>query len=570
MTKWWVTLFSLVLLSAPVLPAPQTLAPDALVPGQRGIGYCVLQGTQVDSFGVEILGVQNNAMHPGRDLILARLSGANLEQTGIIQGMSGSPVYVDGKLIGAVSYGWGFASEPICGITPIGEMLELLERDLSPPNDLPSPPTRSHHTTGGFSPLSLPVWVSGIDAATEAFLADVLEPVGLVPVSGVAGQVTSTAATEPLRPGSSFGVQLVRGDLTMTAIGTVTWVDGNRVLGFGHPYLGAGAIDMPMTRTVIHAVLPNRYSSFVLGSAGEEIGALRQDRATAVAGVLGERAAMLPVTVTVDGPSTQTSLTAQVVDHATFSGALTQIVIYSALRSVEKLLGLASLDVHLRVQLTDGRRVEWNQVFSGLHATLFAAQAVGAPLSELTWSGQEDVHLQSVHVDIRIREDVRVAQIMAARHQPQSPRPGHPMTLQIELDPFQAPREQVEIELPLPATARGLPIQIRIGNGSSALTWAAERFPEPTPRDSDELLARLRRPRRNDDLVVEVIADVPGLALDGTALPALPGSVRHWLQQTPAVGRVGPIQGRVLHSVRLRVPFVVKGEQVIDLGRLEQ
>ncbi|MBT6146061.1 MAG: hypothetical protein HOH74_11560, partial [Gemmatimonadetes bacterium] len=159
-TKWWVTLFSLVLLSAPVLPAPQTLAPDALVPGQRGIGYCVLQGTQVDSFGVEILGVQNNAMHPGRDLILARLSGANLEQTGIIQGMSGSPVYVDGKLIGAVSYGWGFASEPICGITPIGEMLELLERDLSPPNDLPSPPTRSHHTTGGFSPLSLPVWVS--------------------------------------------------------------------------------------------------------------------------------------------------------------------------------------------------------------------------------------------------------------------------------------------------------------------------------------------------------------------------------------------------------------------------
>lgn len=567
---WWVALVCLAVHSTPARPSPQILAPDMLTPGQRGIGYFVLQGTQVDSFDVEILGVQHGVLHPGRDMILARLSGANLEHTGIVRGMSGSPVFVDGALIGAVAYGWGFAAEPICGITPIGDMLELLDRDLSPPQGLPSAPTEHRGAARGVAPLALPVWVSGIGPGTEAFLADVLEPIGLVPVNGMAGQVASTAATQPLRPGSSIGIQLVRGDMAMTAIGTVTWVDGDHVLAFGHPYMGAGAVDMPMTRTIIHAILPSRYSSFVLGSAGEEIGALRQDRATAIAGVLGERARMLPVTVTVDGPSGHTTLSTEVVDHATYSGALAQVVVFSALESMEKLLGLASLDVVMRAQLTDGRWLEWNQVFSGLHAPLLAAQAIGSPLSELTWSGLEDVHLQAIQVTIAIQEEIRVAQMMAIRHQPQQPRAGQSMTLEVALDPFQAAVEHVSLEVPIPVTAEGLPIKIRIGNGSAALSWAEDRFTQGPPRNSGELLQRLQRARRDDELVVEVIADVPGLALDGQALPSLPASVGHWLHQTPATGRVGSIRSRVLHQQRLRVPFVVRGEQVVDLGRLER
>ena len=549
--------------------AVATLAPDELVPGQMGVGYCVFKGTQVDSFGVEILGVQHDVLQPGRDLILARLAGANLEATGIFHGMSGSPVYVEGQLIGAIAHGWGFAMEPICGITPIGEMLEILEQDLSGPSYYSATPP-AMGPDGNPQPLPLPVWVSGIGRSGRAFLTDLLEPMGMVPVTGAGGTADLATVDSEIRPGSSIGVQLINGDMNMSAIGTVTWIDGERLLAFGHPYMAIGAVDMPITHTVIHGVMPSQYASFVLGSTGEEIGALRQDRLAGVAGILGAQARMLPVSVSVAGPSGNHTLNTRVLDHAILSGSLAQIVVFSALESLERLFGVASLDVHLEVRLTDGRQLSWNQVFSGLHAPFLAARSVGGPLASLTWSGFEDVHLEQVHVSISIRDDMRIAEIEAARHVPGKPQAGKPLAVEVELDPFQAPEQQLTFDLVLPPAAEGLPVRVLIGNGSASVAWAQERQIEAPPRDSDELLERLGRSRRNDELVIEVVAEEPGLALDGQPLLSLPASVGRLLRQTPSVGRIGPVFGTVLQTQRLRVPFVLEGEQVIELGQIER
>ena len=563
-------MFAVVVCQQPALANPETWDADDLIAGQKGVGYCVLQGTQLDSFEVEILGVQHDVIQPGRALILARLSGANLEETGLFHGMSGSPVFVEGMLVGAVAHGWTFSMEPICGITPIREMLDLLEHDLSGPNEYPmaaAPPVGTLHR---IEPLPLPVWVSGAGRGVEAFLADVLEPMGMIPVTGLGASASTTNPPGDLKPGSSVGVQMVRGDMSVSAIGTVTWIEGDRVLAFGHPYLNVGAVDMPMTRTVVHGVLPSQYSSFVLGSTGETIGALRQDRSVGVAGLLGEEAWMLPVAVTVDGPSGTRTLKTEVLDHSLLSSSLAQIVVFSALESAERLLGLASLDVQLLVTLSDGREVIWNQVFSGLHAPLFAARGVGGPIASLVWSGLQDVRLERVDVHIDVRDDVRVARIASVRHEPQQPRAGRPLTLQIELAPVQAPRQQLDIDVILPASARGLPVQIQLGSGSAALSWVARRQDELPPRTSDELLRRLERPRRDDELVIEIVADAPGLSVGGQSMPSLPASVGRWLQQTPSVGHVGRVSGRVLHTQRMRVPYVLENEQVIDLGSLDR
>jgi len=547
-----------------------TLAPDQLAPGQKGVGYCVIKGTQIDSFDVEILGVQHDVPLPGRDLILARLAGAGLEKTGLFHGMSGSPVYVEGQLIGAVARGWGFAAEPICGITPIGEMLEILEQDLSGPSYY-SAAASGMGTDSHTPPLPLPVWVSGIGRSGRAFLTDLLEPMGMVPVTAAGGTAQLATSDSALKPGSSIGVQLINGDMNMSVIGTVTWIDGDRILAFGHPYMAIGAVDMPMTRTIVHGVMPSQYSSFVLGSTtGEEIGALRQDRLAGVAGILGAQARMLPVSVSIEGPSGKHTLNTRVLDHAILSGSLAQIVVFSALESFERLFGVASLDVHLQVQLTDGRQLNWNQVFSGLHAPFLAARSVGGPLASLTWSGFEDVHLERIHVSISIRDDMRIAEIGTARHVPAKPRAGKPLSVEVELDPFQAPEQQLTFVLLLPPTAEGLPVRLLIGNGSAAVAWAQERQIEAQPRNSDELLERLGHTRRNDELVIEIVAEEPGLALDGQPLLSLPASVGRLLKQTPSVGRLGPVFGRVLETQRLRVPFVLEGEQVIELGQIEQ
>ena len=303
------------------LPAATTTFPvDELKPGMVGIGRTVFEGDQLEDFKVHILGVLRNVIGPRRNLILARLEGGPLADTGVIAGMSGSPVYIDGRLVGAVSYSLGqFSKEPIAGITPIDEMVEAtaqaaprrqagrvdLQMPLTSenlraslrqafswmrpfaesPNDVQVLRQRRSTPASGtmLRPIATPLTIGGFDASVIDPLASAFREQGFLPMMARRRRTgrRRPASPQPLRPGDPIGVALMTGDLEFGATGTVTEVDGNRVYAFGHPFYGLGPTQFPMTRAYVHTVLPSLFSSSKLASTGEVIGTMQQDRATA-------------------------------------------------------------------------------------------------------------------------------------------------------------------------------------------------------------------------------------------------------------------------------------------------
>lgn len=545
-------------------PAPGVdLAPVAeLTRGMRGYGLTVIEGTRIDTFGVEILGVEHNSMLPGRDVILVRLSGLGLEETGLVAGMSGSPVYVEGRLAGAVAWGWSAADEPVGLVTPIHEMLAVMERDLSPPergsSGAPSP-----ERPPGLVRLAAPVWVSGVGRGTARRMTEVLAPLGLEPILSPAGD-DSSRETPALQPGSAVGVQLVGGDLSIVGIGTVTHVDGDRLVAFGHDFVGSGAIDLPMTGAHIFGVLDHRFRSFKLGAATSTVGAVRQDRFGGIAGLTGERADILPVEMAVASEGPEREFRFEVARHRFFTAGLIQSALMGALESTSKAVGETSIELTLDLELSDGRKVTWDQMYSGIDATIGAAIDAGLPLRALARSSFEDIGLAAVRVRAEVREEVRVARLAAASLQRPRVHAGDEVTVSVRLTPYRGPERILDVPVRVPADAAG-EVRVRIGSARSANGWEEERLGAGPPATSEELVRRLNRPRRVDELVVQLTVAEAGLSVDGRELPAPPPSVRRLLSQSPVAGTTRAVASRVLTERRVPAGFVLRGEQGLTL-----
>ena len=540
------------------------LAPVAeLERGMRGYGLTVVEGTRIDTFGVEILGIEHNSMLPGRDLILVRLSGLGLEETGLVAGMSGSPVYVEGRLAGAVAWGWSGADEPIGLLTPIHEMLAVLERDMAAPargsSTAPAPARPS-----GLVRLAAPVWVSGVGRGTAQRMAEILSPLGLDPLLAPAGDDPSGEAPA-LRAGSAVGVQLVGGDLSLVGIGTVTHVDGDRLVAFGHDFVGSGAIDLPMTGAHIFGVLDHRFRSFKLGAATGIVGAVRQDRFGGIAGLTGARADVLPVRVAVGSEGPPRQFRFDVARHRFFTAGLTQSALFGALESASKALGETSVDLSLEMELTDGRKVTWSQVHSGASATFGAVIDAGVPLRVLDRSSFEEVRLASVRAEVVVREEeVRIARLAEASLDRPRVRAGEEVAVSVRLVPYRGAEHLLRVPVRVPADASG-EVQVRVGSAHAANAWEEERLGGGPPATSGELLRRLNEPRRMDELVVRLTVAEPGLTVEGRELPAPPPSVRRLLEGSPVAGTTRAVASRVLAEERLPAGFVLRGDQSLVL-----
>jgi hypothetical protein len=277
---------------------------DQLKPGMKGTGRSVFFGTEVKEFGVEVVDIMRHVT-PRGDMILCRLSGQGLEESGVVAGMSGSPVYIDGRLVGAVSYGWSFAKEPLAGVTPAAEMLRIWNE----PDHSESPGgSRSDRMPGGselagLSALPLPVALSGFTPALAELVEPALKKLGFTPVAAAGSSSAEAAETSNLVPGAAVGVALIDGDVRLAGIATLTCREGNRILAFGHPMLQAGNVRMPMVGGRIHSVVPSVASSFKLFSPTAPLGTINQDRPAGVGGNIGPIPEMLPVTAVVSSSS---------------------------------------------------------------------------------------------------------------------------------------------------------------------------------------------------------------------------------------------------------------------------
>jgi hypothetical protein len=589
-------------------PAAQTtfLPVDEVRPGMVGVGHTVFEGDRLDEFRVHILGVLHDVVGPRRSLILARLEGGPLAKTGVIAGMSGSPVYVDGKLIGAVSYALGqFATEPIAGITPIAEMTDAARLTPVAPGTRPVaitwPPTPEDltaiwsrdlgHTTPFVSDPTRAVVASGdamltprmatmlrpiaVPLVTSGFLPDVLAPLsgalasrGFLPVSAASSQPapeSSSSSNRPLRPGDAMGVVLMNGDFKLGATGTVTYVDGDRVYGFGHPLYNLGPTQFPLTRAEVQVVLPSLMQSSKIASFGPIIGTLQQDRATAVSGRLGPGPAMIPVSLTLNSDrGGRRTFNFEVVKDVTFTPLLTYLAVANVLTSYERNAGPASFTVRGTATIREHGEIAFEDIFTGDQPAGGAAAYIAGPLSFLLKNAAEEVDVEKMSFTIDATEESQTASIERVWLDADRLRPGREVDVKVLLRTFRGEELVKTIPIQIPANAAGS-MQLLVADASrlSAEDRRLSRGPE-TQRVA-QLIRTFNRARRGNRLYVRLSAPDQGAIVNGEALSSLPPSVIAVLEADRNSGSFAPLRTATRGEWNLPIELAVSGARQLTI-----
>ena len=548
-----------------VSPAVTVRMPvDEIRRGMTGVGVTVFEGAQREEFDVEILGVLRNVLGPRRDMIVARLAGGPLAHTGVVAGMSGSPVYIDGRLIGAVSYALGsFAKEPIAGITPIDEMVRSdANRDPAvrlarTPPQFPLQGGGLHALVaergGGLEPFALgsaDVRTLGLAelpaAGAGALLRPIATPVvlgGFVPqvqdawiaalgaggfaAAALGGQAERPVSAEPLQPGDAVGALLVRGDLTMAATGTVTMVEDGRVYAFGHPFFNLGSIRFPMTRAAVTTVLPSLALSSKIAAVGETVGTLDQDRATGIFGTLGQGPRMIPVRMELDAPGQDLRETFrfEVIEDRLFTPLLTYSGVLSTFLSWTRQLGASTYTVSSTARIAGHDDVTFDDVYSGDTALISAAGAVANPLGALLSNDIAAVDVEAVEITIRSAETPRTAVLERVWLDTARIRPGDAVRLSILARGYRGADLIETVDIDIPTNVSGS-LQVLVSDAAGLN--ASEQMQGPTaraPRSVAQLVETLNTRRRSNRLYVRLLRSQPGAIVKGAAMPALPASV---------------------------------------------
>jgi hypothetical protein len=403
-------------------------------PGLKGNGRTVFHGNQIEEFQVEILGVLEN-LTPKQAIILAKLSGGPLEQTGVMQGMSGSPVYIDGKLLGAVALGFPFSKQAIAGIQPIEQMIAdspfsrqrqagqtpLFQQSQQNPSTVLNTSQPLTPSIGSLTEIFTPLALSGFTSRTVQTFANRFHQLGLDPQQGVgAGTPKSQSLTGTVLPGSMISVQLLSGDMAISADGTVTYVDGRHVYAFGHRFLDSGGTDLPFARADVIALLPALNSSVKLSAAREWVGSITSDRSTAIAGEIGRPAQTIPFAVSVQSANTSTHrYQMQVINDRLLTPFIIQTAIFSTIDATERTLGAGTLRLRGRVQFEGSvPPLTIHDIFvsdSGL-AQQASVDAV-VPLGFLLGSGFDGLRIKQVSYDLQpveTKRQLRIAQAWAS------------------------------------------------------------------------------------------------------------------------------------------------------------
>jgi SpoIVB peptidase S55 len=543
------------------LPAdrPTEIFPvEKIVPGLKGYGFSDLGGGKgIQRFDVEMIGTLRRYA-PKQDLILARVSGAGLEHSGIIAGMSGSPVYVDGKLVGALAYGWPFSKDPICGITPIQSMLDIRHAPAAAPVPIGGPaaraselvsmfgsrrfggaldallaPFRRDDAAGTMATLPIPVsfaggagagpgWLFGRLAAVAGWVATPAGSSGESKVESPKSRIGEGAA--PVLPGSSLSTVLLSGDMLLAATGTVTWVEGNSVLAFGHPFLSMGPIDMPMARAEVLTVLPSVYRSFKFADSGAVFGSVTQDRSTGILGTVGSRAKMVPITVRISSDEVPLqTYRFEAVHNSMLTPVLAAVAIDSVLTTLEKRAGERTLVWKSSIRTPD-RNVRWDTVFSGLAAREDAVTSLALLTNYLMANEFRDLPILGVDVEIVHSDRLQNGRIVNVEPAKERFRAGERVPVRIDVVDFRGGSRRVTLDLDVPKDTPPGPLTVFVGDGNSATAYDLAIYPAD-PQSLDQVLDFLGRMRPPNSLNLIAYRRAPGAVVAGEALAALPPTV---------------------------------------------
>ena len=577
--------------------------------GMIGIGRTVFTGTRVEEFRAHILGVIENVMGPQRNLILARLEGGPLAETGVIAGMSGSPVYVNGRLIGAVSYALGsFSKEPIAGITPIDEMtaettgaasvrpaaarvhvewpiepgalMAAFRRGLGWNRAFADRPEDARFVDGArvdgvggreigtmLRPIATPLVMSGLEPSVAESIGSLLRDQGFLPVGARAGgRADDMPFDGPLKPGDAIGVTFVDGDFLLGGTGTVTHIDGDRVYAFGHPMYNLGPTEFPMTRAYVYTVLPSLHSSTKLSTTGEVIGTLLQDRATAIAGRLGPGPSMIPISMTLSSGRGGSSRTFKfdVVKDQLLSPLMTYAALLNTLFSYERQMGTATYGVKGQVVIRGHEPIELDNLFSGDQAPLAASTYIVTPLAAMMDNDYEKVDIASVNLTMTSAEEPKTATLERVWLDDLRPRAGRTVPLKVLLKTYRGEDVLRTVPIAMPANATGS-LTILVSDGQR-LTAAETREARPAlPRSVPQLIRVLNKTRRNNAVYVKLLSTDPGAVVKGELLSSLPPSVLSVLEADRSGGNFNPLYNATLGEWEIPTEQAVNGVRSLSV-----
>jgi hypothetical protein len=576
---------------------------EDLKPGMKGIGKTCYQGTQAEEFQVEIIGVLHG-ISPGGNAVLARFSGGPLGQTGVFEGMSGSPVFIDGKLLGAVAFSFPFPKEAIGGITPITQMVnafkELGEFSASPrvvlkksmlwnfqlqpaksledsnlvvsPRDVRLQPALA--ALGGHSlvPIATPLSLAGFSPESLRLFAPQFRALGMTVLQGTGStspQVSVAADNSPVEPGSNIVVPLIRGDLDASAGGTVTYIDGDKLYAFGHLLFDLGFTELPMHKGYSLTVFPSLQSSFKILETGEPIGTIRQDRGSGIYGILGEKARMIPLQIHMStSRGVPKDLRFEVARDNFLTPLLVNLTVYNSIVSTERALGVQTLMVKGKINIKGEQPVELENRFStDSNAPIFASMAVAMPVNFLLSSGYKNLDLESINLDINAQEDDRQAVLDSIRFDRTELRAGDAVELQILTKRPSGDILQDTYPVKIPSDVTPGPLSLLVADGTTLMTRdAREQGEELIPRDLSQLIKFINNIRKNDRLYIRLFRQEPGAVVRGEGLPALPPSILSILRSDRNSGGMTPIQTSVYMEYELPPSdYVVTGSQLINL-----
>ncbi len=570
--------------------------------GMRGIARTVFAGSKSEEFGVEVLGVIPNWIGPRQDVIIGKLSGANAERTFVFAGMSGSPVYVNGKLIGAISYSFPFAKEPICGITPYEQMTTIMDQAIAErPNDqtprtfsyaelrqdIWRPTLRTAATTplaSGFNsnsklmeiagqsmvPISTPLYFSGLSREVLDSVAPGLVNAGIMPIAAAAGgskpEKLSPINEKTLLGGDSVMVFLARGDVQIGAAGTVTHRDNDKIYAFGHPFFGLGGVSLPMTESHVITVIPNTNNSFKLAVPDGTVGAMTQDRATAIYGKLGEPAKMLPVKVKLMNSRGKTG---EINFESAFDELLTPLIINAgvanALTAQERSLGETTIEMRGEIKIKGEESIRLDRRFGGQQALALASSAAAVPIAALLRANFPGLEITGVDLSLASRDGGRTGTIERISVDKTEVTAGDTIAVTVVERTESGTFNTRSIPVKIPENTAPGAVTIKVGDGNAVQENSA--VTQFTPRTAAELISTLNRLKRPDRLYVVVSRATAGTIIGANELPNLPPSMLATMNSDRSAGGSKATVNTVLAEIEIPASeYIVSGAQSISLN----
>jgi hypothetical protein len=559
--------------SAQTVQNPQIITVSQIHAGMRGVAYTVFQGVKPEAMEVEVLGVLHNVNGPKGDVILVRLHGQKVEYTGVVAGMSGSPVYLDGKLAGALAFRIGeFSKEPIAGVTPIADMLEISAMDRSPAEETSAVKPSVNAVAGKtaapgeasglpadsagkdfanyLKPIETPLVFNGFSEQAIHLFAGQFGAVGIVPVMG-AGSVSDDKQPEPLEAGSAISAILVRGDMDIEATCTVTYVDAQRLLACGHPLLQFGSVDLPMNKAEVLATLPSPLNAFKIVNTTEPVGTFVQDRHTGILGVFNRQAEMIPVTLTIHSGAGSKQFHYEVLNNPKLTPVALMVTVFNALHGVNEFGEEITYRLTGSIGVKGFPEVTMRNMFAPAEnaqpAAMQAAISLGERFERIYDNPYNAPAVAGVKLDFDLVRERRWARLESARTDVTEARPGEDIMLETVLAPYRGERivRQIPVKIPTSASKGTLRILVSDGETLDRIGRANPAFGRKL--DLASTIALLNKEHSNNRVYVSLLEADPEARVADKVMPTLPISIMN-----------------VMDGMRGNQEMVVSGESNVD------